>query len=267
MGNSIVCSSRAPFISRHINEILDEGLGDIRETLHQDADFVKAPTLSSYRGYGIGGIERVDLYPGSNKAMQLDSFLYDINFGSGSRGNYHPESGRIFFKEGRWCRKTLIHETLHSVSIFAYDQNIKIGTIYPFLREGLTEFLTGYVLWQNYRQCHEAWKAKIYPQLCDLAYKDMIRIWYTFCRFVDFEAIKKLYFGNGSNVWRKVWGEFIQSVNDAGYVFQDPLIGRGDLQDRFVDQCRRAFGRYEFDKILEMESLDLDYGLIVSKKT
>jgi len=266
MSRNSNCSLRTSFINRSINDILVEGLEDIRETLYQGANFAKEPGLFNYLDYGLP----VTLYPGANKAKELDDLLYDTLFSRGSRGtsrgNYQPSYGRIFFRRGSWCRDTLIHETLHSVSIFGLDQNIRIGDTYLFLREGLTQFLTGYVLWRKYRQCFDAWKGKIYPQQCALrAYEDMTRIWYTFCRFVDFEKTKTLYFGNGLFDWSRVWSEFIISINDAGYVFRDPLPGiPARLQDRFKDQCENAFGRYEFNKILEMESYGLDYGLIVS---
>lgn len=235
---------------------------EIRETLYQGADFVKEPGLFTYSDYGMPAI----LYPRANKAKELDDLLYDIIIRRRSRGVYKPDYGRIFLRRGSWCRDTIIHETLHSVSIFAADQNIRIANRYLFIREGLTQFLTGYVLWKKHHQCYEAWKSKVYPQWCALAaYEDMTRIWYTFCRFVNFEEIKKLYFGINSSDWNNIWREFIASINNANYKFDDPLQGRvARFQDRFVDQCRKAFGRNNFDRIFDMESSDLDYGLIIS---
>lgn len=247
-------------MARHIDTNLAEALSDIRETLYHGANFAKEPGLFSYTDFGLPRT----LYPGANKATELDEFLYDNIIDRGSRGGYKPQHGRIFLRRGSWCRDTLIHETLHSVSIFAYDQNIRIGDRYPFLREGLTELLNGHVLWRRYPQCFDAWKDKTYRQWCSLeGYEDITRIWYTFCRFVNLGEVERLYFGNGSFDWNRAWSQFIRSINDAGYDFEDPFQGRvGRFQDRFVVQCRRAFGKYEFDRIFEMESSDLDYGSI-----
>lgn len=262
MSSNSHCSLRTSFINRNIDDILDEGLEDIRETLYQGAAFVKEPSLFTYSDYGVSAI----LSPGANKTKELDDLLYVKIISPNSRGTYIPRHGRIFLKKGSWCRPTLVHETLHSVSIFAADQNIQIGDRYLFLREGLTQFLTGYILWRKYRQCFDSWKDKIYPQWCALeAYENMTRVWYTFCRFVDFEEVKKLYFGNGSFDWSRAWSGFIRFINEAGYEFKDPLpVREASLQNRFIKQCRKAFGKYKFNKMFEIESSDLDYGLIVS---
>lgn len=254
------CSLRASFRNRRIESILDEALNAIKETLYQSANFVKEVGLFQYSDFGL----KTTLYPGLNRVTELDDVLYNSVMGPGSRGNYNPDCGRIFLKRGSWCRKTFIHETLHSVSIFAADQNKRIGMSYPFINEGITEFFTGYVLWQKYRQCFDAWKNKSYQQVCELrAYEDMVRIWYAFCKFVDFKEVIKLYFGNGSFDWNKAWNGFVSSINSADYVFEDPLRGSTiRFQDTFVDQCRKAFGRNQFNEILEYS--DLDYGLITS---
>jgi len=93
----------------------------------------------------------------------------------------------------------------------------------------------------------------------------MTRIWYTFCRFVNFEEIKKLYFGINSFIWSNVWSKFIDSINNAGYKFKDPIQGSvARFQDRFVDQCKKAFGKNNFNRIFEMESPDLDCCICTS---
>jgi hypothetical protein len=241
-----------------------EVLNDIRETVYQDVNVVKAPDLYTYSDYG----RPFTLFPGSNKAWELDGFIFDSLFSRGKRGVYELESGRIFLRKGSWCRSTFIHETLHSVSLFSEDRNIRVGIRYRFLNEGLTQFLTGYILWNKYQECYNAWKNKIYQQWCALgAYEDMTRIWYTFSRFIDLKEIKKLYFSNSASDWGGVWREFITSMNNAGYNFSVPLSGsNARFQDRFVDQCKRTFGEYEFNRILEMESSDLDYGSIISSE-
>jgi len=254
------CVDRQGYIAearRNLEEALSNALSDIRTVLNTSADFVvEQPGMYYYWDYGLQGV----LFPGTTRVKEFDPILFTVHFGSGLRGNYDPNSGRIFLREGAWCRHCLIHETLHSVSIFA--ANIRVGDQYPFLREGLTEFMTGYVLWQQHPHCYESWKERTYPDWCALSqdYGNMARIWYTFCRFIDLEKVKKLFFGNGEQRWSTVWSSFLGEIRAAGYNFNDPLRGtRGRLQDRFLDECKRNFGRAQVERIVEMESFNFEY--------
>jgi len=240
-----------------LEQALLDSLEDIRVTLYSSATFIiDPPRLMSYRDFNLEGV----LYPDTSRVKEFEPALYHINFGRRSRGDYYPTSGRIFLKEGNWCRTCLIHETLHSVSIFA--ANVSLGFRYLFFREGITEFLNGYVLWKQYPICYKSWKEGRYPSWCAMSYsyRTMAKIWYTFCRFVDFDIVKRLFFGNGEHNWGRVWGRFLDEIHNAGYNFRDPLRGNiGRLQDRFLDQCKRSFGRSEVEQIMENESDYFDY--------
>jgi hypothetical protein len=260
------CGSRNPYVTparANLETALSEALDDIKSVLNSSARFmVDQPRAFMYSDYGINTI----LSPGSSRIKEFDPFLFDRHFGRGFRGIYQPESGRIFLKEGSWCRHCLIHETLHSVSVFVVPQNRHVGDRYIFLREGLTEFLTGYVLWRKYTNCYNAWKGKMHPDWCALFsdYEEMARIWYTFCRFVPFEKVKKLFFGNSTTNWSRLWNEFLREINTLGYSFNDPM-GGGPLrfQDRFLNECKTAFGRAAVERIHEMESSDFEYDKLL----
>lgn len=59
-----------------------------------------------------------------------------------------------------WCRETLIHEILHSVSLYSriWDRFPNIMRLRRFFREGITECLTGYILLKRHKECYEEWK-------------------------------------------------------------------------------------------------------------
>jgi hypothetical protein len=260
------CDQRAQYIAPALNDLegaLSEALNDIKSILNPSAGFILAqPQIFMYSDYGINAV----LSQGSVRVKEFDPFLFDHLFGTGLRGNYHPESGRIFLRQGSWCRHCLIHETLHSVSIFAVSPNRHVGDRYLFLREGLTEFLTGYVLWRKYPYSYGSWKNKIHSSWCGLppSYEEMARIWYTFCRFIPFEKVKTLFFGNGENNWSRLWSAFLQSINTAGFSFNDPMRGGPTrFQDRFLNECKAAFGKAEVERILELESPNFEYDKLL----
>jgi hypothetical protein len=125
MSASQCCAERLPYIGRsnELEALLSEALHDVREVMGEGVGFVVQRTgLFEYSDYGLP----MSLFPGSARAKSFDKLLFDGLFGQGLRGNYHPESGRIFLREGTWCKHCLIHETLHSISILAAQQNIVV---------------------------------------------------------------------------------------------------------------------------------------------
>ena len=70
------------------------------------------------------------------------------------RGGYDPIMKTIFLLDSTWCRKTFIHELLHSISYFSrVPELFEVLKREPDFVEGLTEFLTGYVLYSKYSNC------------------------------------------------------------------------------------------------------------------
>jgi len=65
------------------------------------------------------------------------------------RGGYDPITKTVVLSDRSWCRKTFIHELLHAVSYFS-----RVPKLFEVFKresdfvEGLTEFLTGYVVYQ-----------------------------------------------------------------------------------------------------------------------
>jgi len=258
------CSEREsylPHARNNLDQALSDALEDIQDSLCPSSAFViQQPKAFQYRDFNIPGI----LFPNSSRAKEFPPDLYHINFGLRSRGDYHPDSGRIFLKQESWCRTCLIHETLHSVSIFA--ANIPIGNRYPFLREGLTELLTGYVIWRQHPTCYESWKVGRHLQWCAMSndYRNMARIWYTFCRFVHLNTVKRLFFAIDKRNWSRIWNRFLDEINENGFRFRNPLRGNfARLQDRFLSECIRSFGRLDVERIYEPESNNFDFNALV----
>jgi len=107
------------------------------------------------------------------------------------RGLYDAATGKIILCQGKWCRETLIHETLHSVSFSAVRADLKRR--YVNLFEGLTEFFAGYIMSSKYPDCYEAWKEQKYQE-CSVTYISFVKLWAAFCRFIRMQELLRIYF-------------------------------------------------------------------------
>jgi hypothetical protein len=190
-----------------------------------------------------------------NRIYQVSSLIWHLNFPRGLRGRY--ENGKIFLKEGNWCRKTLYHEALHAVSIFMVPNVYQsITRRHPFLNEGLTEFLTGYILFKDHRECHNAWKTRTFKE-CKISYKDQAKLWCTFCNFIKLEEIIKLYFWDGTGGWNERYTQFLTAIHNAGYPnFRDVLSLGNNIEILFTQECISNFGRGFEDILNSRRSLD-----------
>ena len=190
-----------------------------------------------------------------NRICQVSSLIWHLNFPPGLHGRY--ENGKIFLKEGNWCRKTLHHEALHGVSIFMVPNVYQSVTRrHPFLSEGLTEFLTGYILFKDHRKCHNAWKTRTFKE-CKISYKDQAKLWCTFCNFIKLGEVIKLYFWDGTGSWNERYTQFLTAIHNAGYPnFRDVLSLGNNTEILFTQECINNFGR-DFEDILNSRrSLD-----------
>lgn len=266
MTSSPLCHDRPVYLVSalgNLDGILNDALKDVRTVLYPSANFVVSPT--GIMDYYNDLDELITLNQGTSRIKELNPLAFLATTKYSGAGGYHLESGRIFLEEGSWCRICAIHETLHSVSIFA--ANKKIATQFDFLSEGITELFTGYVLWKRYPVCFDAWKQKIYyPEWCGSSqdYTIMARKWYTFCRFVDFGILKKLFFGIRQMKWSNAWKRFINDINSThNGNFSCSLKGYfGLFEDNFFSELKRSFGQTKVEKVFEMESYNFDFSLI-----
>lgn len=256
------CTNSDPFVTTartNLDQALADTLADIRAEVYPAASFVKAqPDIFNYSNYG----HLTEIPQGSNRLSEFDPFVFDFTFGRGPVGLYNPGSGRIFIKKTKWCRHTLIHETLHSVSTFAEQRNIRTGSQYLFLNEGLTELFSGYILWKRYHYCYVFWKNRQPFVRCtsSTSYHKWTRIWYTFCRFVPFNTVAELFF----NSWTDQWSNFLEDISSVGYAFNDPLrSGKGILEERFLAECKNNFGENMVEEIFDKDSYDFDFSKLI----
>jgi hypothetical protein len=260
------CVDSDPFVTiarSNFDQALADALADIRTELYPAASFVMAqPDVFNYSNYGLPTI----IARGSNRLSELDPLLFEVTIGKGLIGNYYPSIGRIFLKKTKWCRHTLIHETLHSVSTFADQHNIRTAIQYRFLNEGLTELFSGYILWKKYNSCYVFWKNR-YPNVrctSSESYHKWTRLWYTFCRFVPFNTVAELFFNDNHLLWADQWSNFLQDISNIGYTFSDPLRrSQGIPEDRFLLECKKSFGENQVEKIFEKDSYDFDFSKLM----
>ena len=116
-----------------------------------------------------------------------------------------------------WCRKTLTHEILHSVSIYSriWDRFPNIMRLRRFFREGITECLTGYLLLKRHKECYEEWETnKLYR--CTISYQQHVRTWCSFCQCVGIKDLAKFYLSTQENPV-ETWQQLVQSVHAKGF--------------------------------------------------
>lgn len=185
----------------------------------------------------------------------------------GRRGCYiYPPAVILLHENGdnrnSWCRKTMIHETLHSVSLYSriWDRFPNILRLHKFFREGITECLAGYILFKRHRDCYEGYKSnQLYR--CSISYRQHVRLWCSFCQCVGIRDIAEFYLSSQENP-ADAWNQLVQSVHAKGFTtfnYQlDP--GRAFNEPQFRQVCIDSFP--DFMEIYESLSRCLDFSRI-----
>lgn len=122
--------------------------------------------------------------------LSVDEFSKIAGYsGLGIAGSYHDKTGRTLLIKGEWCFANLIHETLHSRSVFSKKM---ASSNLDFISEGLTELLVGMVLRKKLPNCFNKWKT---ASSCFLEpYEKYVKPWYYLTYKKNFERIVNLYF-------------------------------------------------------------------------
>lgn len=253
----MACVFRDAFLDRHRanpTAIHTEILSQIRSDLFDRVNFGISTRAETILEFGTPRSFRAN----EDRYVVLDPYAYLTAINGHSRASYNIQSGRIFLRGFHWCISTLIHETLHSVSLFTND--IPTGNLL-FLNEGLTDLLTGFLLFKRYPPCFEKWKLNN-DNLCNRGndYLEWAKIWYTFFRFVNFEEIVSLYFWNNKS-WNEVWTMFIEKLAAHGLRFDNIFYGRNrdSLKDMFLNKCANLWRR-DFEALFELEGGDFDFN-------
>ncbi|MHA1595072.1 MAG: hypothetical protein ACTSXX_10080 [Candidatus Baldrarchaeia archaeon] len=181
----------------NLNHLLNRTSSDIRETLN------------------------TRIFPPKNLKITLEPRK------SIARGSYSPKRKLITLYNDDWCRKTLIHETLHAIS--AFSQIPKLYNIYDHERdfvEGLTEFLTGYVLFKKHKNCYEEWIEGRYP-VCSISYENFVRLFGAVAQILTpISDLVKLYVYNPNVDWYAEYRRFLNNHNLEDFLLRRPANKR-----------------------------------------
>lgn len=161
-----------------------------------------------------------------------------------------------------WCRKTLIHETLHSVSLYSriWDRFPNVIRLHRTLIEGITECLVGYILLHRHPDCYQGWKTNQLDR-CSISYRDNVKLWCSFCQWVGIRGLAEFYLSSQGNP-TDIWNQFVQSVQSRGYSnFNYQLdFTRSFKEPEFRQICVETFP--DFREIYESLTKSLDFSRI-----
>jgi len=168
-----------------------------------------------------------------------------MRYGRVCKGSYDPNTNTIELVNGKWCRKTLIHETLHAASYFAYGRFTEIWRV-ELLNNGITEFLTGFILYKNYKKCYSVWisgytnDCKGCPDLsgikcryCRLSYRNEVIIVYILSECVGINEIIDLFIWRPNTDWRRVYQNFVSKYGIRDELFVNGKIKHENFSERF----------------------------------
>lgn len=182
-----------------------------------------------------------------------------MRYGRVCRGSYNPNTNTIELVNGKWCRKTLIHETLHATSYFAYGRFTGIWGV-ELLNDGITEFLTGFILYKIYKKCYSVWisgyiddcedcpgLSGIKCRYCGLSYEKEIKIVYILSECVGINEIINLFIWKPNTDWRNVYQNFLRKYDIRDELFVNGKIKHENFSERFKYAIIDAFGLDEED--------------------
>jgi len=197
------------------------------------------------------------------KIWVIDKTSWAQAFGSlDQRGRHYPQENKILLQNRSWCKKTLIHETLHSLSIFNLQRNWDEFAKTKIFAEGLTEFVTGLFLYRKHIECYESWRLNKFPQWCNLSYPRETKTFYAFCGFVHVQRLLDFYFGIQETDLVHAWSKFIAAIRqETRSEFKD-VYGKGigiELFTAFRNECEKQFGKKFRKKLKEL----VDYGTLL----
>ena len=222
-------------------------------TLNQRAQ-VTSPSVGCQIRIATAGIPQWIQLTADIRITELNPIDIRANYQNfpirGGRGLYDPQIGKIILCQGEWCRETLIHETLHSLSFSSVRMDLRRTLLSIF--EGLTEFFTGYVMFKLYPECYDAWKASQYS-FCSVTYAPSVKLWSAFCRFISISELLKIYFWNGTSDWEASYDAFLSTIRQAGYSRFDDFVRCPvpTVEGRLLDECLKNFGREKFRSVYE----------------
>lgn len=283
----MVCAQYGEYIGdrnrAHLDELINEALIDIRQVFGIDPIFgISNEELAQKR---IEFVSRAITPPaitifnpnrqpdripfeGNQRAWSIDNTSWNLPvnrpyfISNTFRGFYNYDSGSIFLHHPIWCRHTIIHEVLHSVSIFTrffktYISIAQWNLHIPFI-EGINECLTGIILQRRYPNCYDYWINKRLTQ-CEIDTPSRVKLWCSLCQCTDMRDLATFYLSRNNNLQR-TWDTYQEQVRTRYPNFRYPFnVNIPFRENIFKDVCVREIR--EFRDIFESKS-NLDFSKI-----
>jgi hypothetical protein len=198
--------------------IPDASLGDVRYRLsNPDPSFLFLRNPRTHGGRFIEGTKRVyvlnhDEWMVNQRFTKGPTYLGQFLYAPSAILLHSFDSGPI-----SWCRNVLVHETLHSVSIYSRIWNNHPDTIakHRTLIEGITECLTGYVLLKKHPDCYAIWKTSVQGK-CVIAYRASTKLFCSLAQKIGITPIASFYLSLDTN-FRGPWNQLVNGIHDAGF--------------------------------------------------
>lgn len=161
-----------------------------------------------------------------------------------------------------WCKNILVHETLHSVSLYSRIWNNPEGIIpkHLMLNEGMTECLTGYVLFKRHLDCYNVWKSCVQGK-CGIAYRQTTHLFCSLAQLIGIKPIADFYL-SVAREFNNPWNQFIVAIHSAGFTkFNFPMDERKAFRETlFRDECVKNIAG--FKKIYDSAARSLDFSQV-----
>lgn len=241
--------------------VVTSELSNVRSGMDQTGLFISNPITNG--GRFIEGNKR--FYVLNNEEWMSNSHLGILPVFIGA---YHYNSATILLHSNRdapfsWCRNVLLHETLHSVSLYSriWNRPSDIVPKHKMLAEGLTECLTGYVILKRHPDCYDVYKANI-QGICGIAYPQTTKLFCSLAQVIGIAPLANFYLAQEKE-FKSPWGRFLEEIHSAGFNrFSFPLDEKKAFREaEFRDECVKNIDG--FKKIYNTESRALDFSRIV----
>ena len=233
---------------------LDDAINDIREILFTNA---QTPCKGGLKEINIAsdvGVLRRSLPP-TLRIIELSNKDWVINFPPKwhhARGVQDSLVGKIFLQKNNWCRETLLHEALHSLSVF---NDLDLRRRYSVFEDGLTEFFVGLILFKKYPDCYSNWLLESFAK-CSMTHQRTVRQFYAFSNYISCRTLMKLYFWVPNRAWTTARSDFITEIQSSGYNKFSDILDQNYTEptELFFEECEANFG-YKF-KLVSRSKVD-----------
>jgi hypothetical protein len=193
---------------------------------------------------------------GNKEVIEVPSHIFLKILGeceTDALGFYDMETGKIFLDREKWCFSTLIHETLHSRSVFSqslYHSNLE------FVADGLTELFVGLILEKALSDCHKQWQT--IDDCFHNYYEEKVQTWHYLTFKMSFEPIIRLYFDLSIKNPLKELGKILESTckNDCADLFANYNPQDRSFYKRFQALLNKAFPT-EFTEFMSSDLRDV----------